>query len=141
MKTVVVVSGILTHKGSVLVLQGSKDNVDFPGIWELPGGKVKFGENPNDAIVREIKEETGIESKVIAPYNVWSTKYVHNEEEHHVIHVDFLMGILTEFSLMKLSEEHQNYKWVELHDLPEPMPPEYRDSIVKAFDYLKTIKI
>ncbi len=38
----------------------------YPGLWSLPGGKLEIGEHPQDTIVREIKEETGLDVKFIS---------------------------------------------------------------------------
>lgn len=43
--------------------------------WEIPGGKVDFGETPEQAIVREIEEETGVKTKVIRLLPSVYTKY------------------------------------------------------------------
>lgn len=45
--------------GRVLLARGSAES-DFPGAWSLPGGGVEHGENPDDTVVREFAEETGL---------------------------------------------------------------------------------
>lgn len=55
--------------GPVLLTRGSKTSA-FPGVWSLPGGGIEHGEHPDDTIVREFAEETGLAVRVIRPRTV-----------------------------------------------------------------------
>ena len=58
-----VVAGIL-RQGKCLLICQRHHNARFPLKWEFPGGKVLPGEPPEQAVVREIKEELGVEADV-----------------------------------------------------------------------------
>ncbi len=51
--------GIATRGDDVLLVRASSRS-DVPGTWWLPGGGVEFGEHPEEAVVREVAEETGL---------------------------------------------------------------------------------
>ena len=53
-----------------LLLARNSDLSDFPGRWGLPGGGVEQGEHPDDAVVREFREETGLDVRVVGPRTV-----------------------------------------------------------------------
>jgi 8-oxo-dGTP diphosphatase len=57
-KRLLVVAALIEQRGRVLLSQRRVDQ-SFPLHWEFPGGKVEPGENPRDALVREIREELG----------------------------------------------------------------------------------
>lgn len=63
--------------GKVLLLRREdRSMADLDGLWELPGGKVEFGEDPEAAAVREVLEETGLAVKVtgmvpLVYTNIW----------------------------------------------------------------------
>ena len=61
---ILVVSVILINQNRKVLLQKRPKGKKFSGFWELPGGKVKLYENPEKALIREIKEELNIELKV-----------------------------------------------------------------------------
>ena len=63
MKTIRVVAAIIIENGKVFATQ--RGYGDFKGGWEFPGGKIDAGETPEEALVREIKEELDTEVEVI----------------------------------------------------------------------------
>jgi 8-oxo-dGTP diphosphatase len=63
MSTLVVTAGVIVKDGKVLLTQ-RKPGTHQALAWEFPGGKVEEGEDPRDALVRELKEEIGIRAVV-----------------------------------------------------------------------------
>jgi 8-oxo-dGTP diphosphatase len=55
-----VVTGAFIRRGRLLLCHRSVGRASYPGVWDLPGGHVEFGEAPLDALVRELTEELGV---------------------------------------------------------------------------------
>jgi 8-oxo-dGTP diphosphatase len=66
---VIVAAGVLVENHKVLLTQRKKGS-HLAGAWEFPGGKVEAGEDPRDALVRELLEEIGIDVTVEDPIEV-----------------------------------------------------------------------
>ena len=62
MKTVKLVAAIIIHENKIFATQ--RGYGEFKDGWEFPGGKIEPGETPQEALVREIKEELDIEIEV-----------------------------------------------------------------------------
>jgi ADP-ribose pyrophosphatase YjhB (NUDIX family) len=62
------VAAIIQDDGGSILLQRRSDN----GLWGLPGGSVEIGESVRDAIVREVREETGLSVEVLRLVGVYS---------------------------------------------------------------------
>jgi 8-oxo-dGTP diphosphatase len=58
-----VVAALIVKGGKILVCQRTRHQV-MPLKWEFPGGKIEFGEEPHDALRRELEEELGIDARI-----------------------------------------------------------------------------
>lgn len=63
----VVVAAVLHRRGEVLLCHRSPTRRWYPNVWDFPGGHVESGENPFDALARELHEELGIVPQEIRP--------------------------------------------------------------------------
>src|SRR5688500_4214172 len=63
MPTVIVAAAVVMNEGRILLTR-RMDGAHLAGFWEFPGGKVEEGEDPEAAVVRECREECGIELEV-----------------------------------------------------------------------------
>lgn len=61
------VSALVISKNGILLIKRNKE--PNKGLWSIPGGVVEIGETQKDAIIREIAEETGIQSEIIDFFN------------------------------------------------------------------------
>jgi 8-oxo-dGTP diphosphatase len=59
-----VAAGILVFNGEVLLCRRSPERAWYPGVWDLPGGHIEPRESPQAALVRELREEIGVDVRV-----------------------------------------------------------------------------
>jgi (d)CTP diphosphatase len=62
LKTIDVVAAIIERDGKILLAQ-RPPHADQPGLWEFAGGKVEAGETQSEALIRELREELGINAQ------------------------------------------------------------------------------
>ena len=65
MKQRIRVVGLIKNENGVLVLKRNRGRSDTPVFWELPTGKIKFGEQPEEAMARSLTEYTGLNASSI----------------------------------------------------------------------------
>jgi 8-oxo-dGTP diphosphatase len=109
---------LIDRDGRVLLAQ-RPEGKSMAGLWEFPGGKVEAGESPEDAIIRELAEELGIETKAacLAPLAFASHAY----ENFHLLMPLFACR---RFWGTLQPREGQALKWVRPKDMRGyPMPP------------------
>ncbi|MDM1379484.1 (deoxy)nucleoside triphosphate pyrophosphohydrolase [Myroides marinus] len=104
-----VTCAIIQYKGKVLVAQRSQ-NMLLPFKWEFPGGKVEIGENDDNCIVREIKEELDLD--IIIKSRL--TSVVHHYESFSLELIPFIC--LTNTPVFQ-RREHAQILWVESTEL------------------------
>lgn len=93
LKTLDVVAAILENEGKILLAQ-RPEHADQPGMWEFAGGKVEAGETQPEALIRELREELGIEA-VPAQYVASHQREVSQRLIHlHAWHVPEFSGEL-----------------------------------------------
>lgn len=83
-KQVHVAAAVLSREDGSYLLGQRGDDTFYPGYWEFPGGKVEAGETPREALIRELREELGIE--VLA---AWPWLYREHRYEHAHVHLHF----------------------------------------------------
>lgn len=111
--------GVLRDEmGRVLILKRSINDRSFPGKWSLPGGKVDAGETVEQAVIREVKEEAGLDVEIIRAIGV-NESLLSTRNRKYVIY-SFAVQIKNK-SDVQLSHEHEDYRWVfpqEARNLP-----------------------
>ena len=112
----IVLAGVVFNKeGKVLILQRNENEDIYPGMWELPSGKREFFESSHNTLVREIREEAGLDIEIIQPCSVFEYKIEKPNEIRDSTQINFIVTSNT--SEVRLSEEHQNYAWVSRDEI------------------------
>lgn len=122
-----------TEDGRILLmLRDDKPDIPFPNHWDIIGGQVEKGETPEQAVIREVKEETGYELKDFAFFKKYvctegdvrpNTKYIYTAKLHAELK-DLILG------------EGQEQRLVPYAEIPTYTFANIMGSIV--MDYLNT---
>ena len=108
MKTIKVVAAIIVCEDRVFATQ--RGYGEFKGGWEFPGGKIEEGETPQQALVREIKEELDTDIEVGELLDTVEYDY----PEFHSSMYCFLCKVISGDLILK---EHQAAKWLKKEEL------------------------
>lgn len=114
----VVAAALIDADGRVLIAQRPEGKA-LAGLWEFPGGKIEPGERPEQALIRELHEELGIDvnAACLAPFVFTSHAY----ESFHLL---MPLYLLRRWSGTVQRREHAALKWVKPDRLRDyPMPP------------------
>lgn len=125
MSTIVTaVKGIVRHDNRILIVQRAAAD-SGGGTWECPGGKIDFGEQPEDSLIREIREETGL--TVTVDKIAYASSILTHPDRQVILLVYFCTAVT---SSVKLSEEHDAYLWADESMIRQQIAP----SILTAFE-------
>ncbi|MGA9605215.1 MAG: 8-oxo-dGTP diphosphatase MutT [Methyloceanibacter sp.] len=116
---VIVAACALVNEAREVLIAKRPPGRSFAGLWEFPGGKVEQGEGPEEALVRELKEELGIEiAKVdLTPLTFASHAY----RDFHLLMPVYLCA---RWRGTLAAQEGQELLWVRPEDLVRyDMPP------------------
>jgi 8-oxo-dGTP diphosphatase len=121
------IKGVVLHQGRVLLLLNGR------GEWDLPGGRPDPGEDHRAALVREVREETGLSVEV---RNLIG-EHLFEVLPRRFVRIEAYACHLQGGDDVSLSHEHQELRWVALSDLGEriagrPLPVGYLGAIRQA---------
>ncbi len=118
-RILLVVACALVDADNRVLLSQRPQGKSLAGLWEFPGGKVEPGETPEETLIRELREEIGIETEVpcLAPLTFAS----HSYNDFHLL---MPLYVCRRFSGTATGLEGQALKWVRPRDMRDyPMPP------------------
>ena len=115
-KPLLVTAALIQRDEKILIARRRLTDKVEAGKWEFPGGKVEFGERPEDCLVREIKEELDLDVSVEKLFDVASHVYDLGVSKLHVV----LVCYLCHYEAGEMRPVHvEEAKWVtraELND-------------------------
>lgn len=120
-----VVAGVITDARGRILLARRTEGRDLAGLWEFPGGKVDPGETPEQALVRELREELGIDAHVGDPVIAVPQQYPHKRLRLDVRHIASWSGTVKGL-------DGQALVWVPPHKLASYAMPDADRPVVAA---------
>lgn len=117
--TMIVVAAALVNREGRVLLQQRAPGRQMEGLWEFPGGKIEAGETPEAALMRELKEELGIEvdAAALTPAAFASAPL----GERHLL---LLLYISRDWHGTPQPLDASALKWARTSEMPQlPMPP------------------
>lgn len=114
-KTIFVFNGVIVNEDGKILIENRSEK-ELPSAdekWGLPGGKIEFGETPEEAVIRETMEETGCEVEILEMIPVTYTSVWHySDKEQHTIVFGYY-GKLIEVSDCEIHDRKINsIKWI-----------------------------
>ena len=108
----VCVGAIAVDDGNLLLVR--RRNEPGIGSWSVPGGRVEPGETIQEAVVRELLEETGVEGVCMGLVGV-SERI---GDDHHFVILDYSVEVLAPVDAIA-GDDADEARWVPLHDVAE----------------------
>lgn len=126
----ITVKGIVIYNHKILILKRIKPSSDGLGYWELPGGGLEYGETPHEALIRELKEETNLDIKILKPVYTFTAI----RPQYQTVGIGFLTIPTNDHVI--ISNEHTEYKFVTVDDLEKYLDQKiYNDIIFTLKEY------
>lgn len=116
-KLFVATKAFITYQDKVLLLRESdkyEDGVNV-GKYDVPGGRVEPGQRFDESLLREIKEETGLEVEMGCPFHTAEWRPEVRGEKWQIVGTFFECDAQT--SEVRLSQDHDHYVWADPQDV------------------------
>lgn len=138
--TSVVVGAVIFNDNKVLLLQRSSHEAIYPNLWELPSGKKKPFEHTQDALIREVLEETGLCVTEATPLFIFDYQIEKISEIKDSVQINYSVQVSNP-NEVKISAEHQKFVWSTEESLDDyEITSSTRAAIEKGFLFLKNKK-
>lgn len=117
---------VASDDGMVLLIQ--RKNPPFEGLWALPGGFVDIDEAPEEAVLRELKEETGLENIKLEQFHTYGA--IGRDPRHRTVSIVFIGKVSNANEFQPVgNDDAADSKWFPWEDLPD-----------LAFDHKKIVE-
>lgn len=130
LKVIASVKALIRHEDKFLILKEALHKGD---VWDLPGGKIEYGEAPLDALKREVKEELDLDVQVLRPLGMWY--FFSQTHKHQVICNTFLCKLIGKLKIdtskNPADEDIIGYQWLTKVELLESKEVKLHESLIK----------
>lgn len=138
----VAAKALIRYKGKLLLLKESDGDGSENGKYQIPGGGMEIGETFQEALKREVREETGLIIKPLMPIMVEGWFAEMEGKKRQIVAIFYLCD--ADSDKVILSHEHDDYIWIAPRELPNyhvphPVPQlfqRYRELSAKNRDEL-----
>ena len=104
---------VIKAKGKYLILLKSDLEDVNPNSYDLPGGRMSYGEQPEESLKREVKEEAGLEIEIKGVTDIWS--FVMKDKKLQLVGITW--ACIAQSTEIKLSPEHSSFEWVSYEEI------------------------
>lgn len=116
MRQKISVRALIKKDEKFLLVRRAGGTPSYIGQFELPGGKVEYGEDPEASVRREVSEELGVEAGAVQLYRVVSWMDTVERDTQHII-VVYLVGLASPSAKIVMSPEHDKFVWEKLSNI------------------------
>ena len=112
-KPLLAVDGIIIYKGKLVLVK--RRNEPFKGWYALPGGFVEYGERTEDAVVREVREETGLRGRIKSLVGVYSRP--ERDPRGHVVSIVYELELIN--GKLRAGDDAKEIGLFGIEEIPE----------------------
>ncbi|MCC6013412.1 MAG: NUDIX hydrolase [Candidatus Verstraetearchaeota archaeon] len=126
---------LIIENGKILLVK--RGNEPNKGLWSIPGGLIKLGEFPEEAAIRELKEETGLNAiieKLLGVFNI-IIKDNDGRIKYHYIIIDYIGKLIG--GELKPGDDVLDAKWFDISELKNI---QISPTVIKALEKIKKEK-
>jgi 8-oxo-dGTP diphosphatase len=109
-----------------------RNTIPFKGYWGLPGGRMDPGETIEQTVIREVKEETGLDVEIVRKIGEYVEKGIMDDVDYEYYPTCFLVKVVGG-EMKRQESEIQDIELFSLKELPKPLAFEHDKMIM---DYL-----
>lgn len=134
---------ILNDENKILILKANPKELkgNCPAHWDLPGGRIKIRETPEESLRKEVKEELGIEGKEIKIVRLFDAsisnlKIPVGDESFGLVLFTYFCKFKRKNVKFNLSFEHTEYKWVSIKEARKLLSFKFHRNFIENLDNL-----
>jgi 8-oxo-dGTP diphosphatase len=127
----VLVGAAAVHDGRFLLLRRSRREAFLPEVWGIPAGRMNHYEDPREACLRELREETGLDGRVIdlVGYSTFASRQGGRQLDN--VQLNFLVEVPDD-NVRLDNASHSNFDWVSAEDTDDDRIDAFTREIMKS---------